>query len=465
MNPVSAMDLVSLLATLTALVLLAWGRKRAFRQDTRWLLAGMLALTLFDNFSNILEWTGITDTLDIFEDYIGVLLPFLWGVFFYAVLREGAEQDLRESEARFRSLFEQSPDGVLLLDPHDPDVSCRIVDCNHALCRMTGYHRDELIGRSIDVLHEPEEPMKRAAYLERLRRSGAVEAEGIHRRKDGSLFPVHSSTGLIAFHGKELILGVHRDITERRQIEAERETLIAELEVKNVELERFAYTVSHDLKSPLITIQGFLNYLERDASVGNVERMRADITRISNAAQTMQELLDELLELSRVGRIVNPPEKVPLGELAREAVDTVAGRLTEGGVEVEIAPNLPIVYGDRPRLREVLENLLDNAVKFMGDQPQPRVEIGVRRDDHETVFYVRDNGVGIDPRYHEKVFGLFEKLDPKTEGTGVGLAIVQRIVDIHGGRIWVESEGVEQGTSFCFTLPGCRKTANDEKPA
>ncbi len=465
MNPVSAMDLVSLLATSAALILLAWGWKRAFQQDTRWLFAGMLALTLFDSFSNILEWTGITDLLDIFEDYISVLTPFLWGVFFYAVLREGAERDVRESEARFRSLFEQSPDGVLLLDPHDPAVSWRIVDCNHALCQMTGYHRDELIGRSIDILLEQEESAKWATHLERFRRSGAVEAEGIHRRKDGSLFPVHSSTGLITFHGKELLLGVHRDITERRKVEAERETLIEELEVKNAELERFTYTVSHDLKSPLITIQGFLNYLERDASAGNFDRMSADITRISNAAQTMQELLDELLELSRVGRIVNPPEEVPFGELAREAVETVAGRLTERGVEVEIAPDLPIVYGDRPRLREVLENLLDNAVKFMGDQPQPRVEIGVRRDDRETVFYVRDNGAGIDPRYHEKVFGLFEKLDPKTEGSGVGLAIVQRIVETHGGRIWVESEGAEQGTSFCFTLPDCREKANGEKQA
>jgi len=166
-----------------------------------------------------------------------------------------------------------------------------------------------------------------------------------------------------------------------------------------------------------------------------------------------------LLELSRIGRLMNPPEETPLDELAREAVITVAGRLAMRGVHVEIAPDLPVVYGDRTRLREVLENLLSNAVKYMGDQPHPRIEIGVRYDgaDAERVFYVRDNGMGIEPRYHQKVFGLFEKLDPKAEGTGVGLAIVRRIVEVHGGRIWVESEGAGLGSAFCFTLADRRE--------
>jgi len=168
-------------------------------------------------------------------------------------------------------------------------------------------------------------------------------------------------------------------------------------------------------------------------------------------------LLDELLELSRIGRMMNPPEQVPMGELAREAVDMIAGQLNERDVQVEISPVLlqpdgPTVYGDRLRLYEVLENLVDNAVKFTSDQPDPRVEIGVRRDGDETVFYVQDNGIGIELPYHDKVFGLFEKLDVGTRGTGVGLAIVKRIVEVHGGRVWVESQGAGQGSTFCFTL-------------
>jgi PAS domain S-box-containing protein len=253
------------------------------------------------------------------------------------------------------------------------------------------------------------------------------------------------------------VTGLLFDITERKQAEQERQDLINKLEAQNAELERFAYTISHDLKSPLITIQGFLGLLLEDAAAGNVEQMQADAARISNAATKMGQLLDELLELSRIGRLVNPPERALLGELAREALDLLAGQLREREVRVEIAPNLlgpdgPRVYGDRARLLEVLQNLVDNAIKYMGAQPHPRVEIGARRDADEQVFYVCDNGLGIEPPYQDKVFELFEKLDPSTEGSGVGLAIVKRIVEVHGGRVWVESAGLGQGSTFCFTL-------------
>jgi two-component system, chemotaxis family, sensor kinase Cph1 len=149
---------------------------------------------------------------------------------------------------------------------------------------------------------------------------------------------------------------------------------------------------------------------------------------------------------------MNPPEAMSLNDLAREAVDLVAGQLAKRGAEAHIAPDLPLVYGDRPRLREALQNLVDNAVKYMGDQPHPRVEIGVRSEATKTVIYVRDNGIGIDPGYHEKVFGLFTKLDQKREGIGLGLAIVKRIVEAHGGCVWIESDGLGQGSTFCLTL-------------
>jgi signal transduction histidine kinase len=248
------------------------------------------------------------------------------------------------------------------------------------------------------------------------------------------------------------------DITEQVRIGAEREALIVELEAKNKELERFTYTVSHDLKSPLVTIKGFLDFLKQDVQAGDSEKIQTDIASISSAVAKMQQLLDELLELSRIGRVIKQPETALLGELAQEALDTVAGRVAERGVEVHIAPGLlrpggPTVYGDRLRLREALENLLDNAVKYMGDQPRPRVEIGVRQDGKDRIFYVQDNGIGIEARYHQRVFGLFDKLDPDSEGVGVGLAVVKRIVEVHGGRVWVESAGAGQGSTFCFTLP------------
>ena len=250
--------------------------------------------------------------------------------------------------------------------------------------------------------------------------------------------------------------GIVIDVTERKQAAAEREKLIAEMEAKNTELERFTYTVSHDLKSPLITIRGFMELLEKDALAGDRDRLRSDLARIGEATDKMQRLLNDLLELSRIGRIMNPPQEVPFETIVRDAIELVAGQISARNVIVEVAAGLPTVYGDRARLVEVVQNLIDNAVKYMGDQPQPRVEIGTRvaSPDHQVVFFVRDNGIGIDPQYHERVFGLFNKLDTTSDGTGVGLALVKRIVEVHGGRIWIESDGVGTGTTFCFTLAG-----------
>ena len=256
-----------------------------------------------------------------------------------------------------------------------------------------------------------------------------------------------------------------RDVSTRQQAEAERENLIKELEEKNAELERFTYTVSHDLKSPLITIRGFLGFLEKDAASGNFDRLHADIGRIADATTRMQRLLDELLSLSRVGRIANAPQEIAFDAIAREAVELVQGRIMARGVQVEIADNLPTVYGDHARLVEVMQNLVDNAVKFMGDQPEPRITIGALGADREglPIFFVQDNGLGIDPSYHERVFGLFNKLDAQSEGTGVGLALVKRIIEVHGGHIWVESDGIGHGTTFLFTLPRRPKTSNVER--
>ena len=234
----------------------------------------------------------------------------------------------------------------------------------------------------------------------------------------------------------------------------ERERLIAKLENQNAELERFTYTVSHDLKSPLITITGFVGMLRKDLEEENAERVEHDLSRIYNAATKMDQLLRDLLELSRIGRLVNPPEKVPLEELAREALELVGGQIKENKVQVVIHPDLPSLYGDRIRLIEVLQNLIDNAVKYIGNQPRPRVEIGSRRKGTETVYYVSDNGIGIDPQYHEKIFGLFDQLNPKIDGSGIGLSLARRIVKVHGGRIWVESDGPGHGSTFCFTVAG-----------
>lgn len=229
------------------------------------------------------------------------------------------------------------------------------------------------------------------------------------------------------------------------------EKLIRELEVKNEELERFTYTASHDLKSPLITIRGFLGYLEQDARAGKFERLSSDIQRISDATEKMHRLLSELLDLSRVGRVTSEKQNIPFDVIVTEALKRVEGQINEKQVTVQVGSELPVVYVDKERLIEVIQNLVDNAIKFMGKQPSPHIEIGFSMQDGNPIFFVRDNGIGIKKEFHKKIFGLFDKLNPSTDGTGVGLALVKRIIEVHGGSIWVDSqEGM--GATFYFSL-------------
>ena len=175
--------------------------------------------------------------------------------------------------------------------------------------------------------------------------------------------------------------------------------------------------------------------------------------RISDAADKMARLLGELLELSRIGHQMNAPETVALDELTQEAIAQLAGPIAARGVRVEMRPEMPAVWGDQVRLLEVFQNLIDNAVKFMGDEPAPRVEVSARLCDGMVLCSVRDNGIGIAPEYHKNIFGLFNRLNQRIDGTGIGLTLVKRIVEVHGGRIWIESEGAGKGSTFYFTLP------------
>jgi len=207
------------------------------------------------------------------------------------------------------------------------------------------------------------------------------------------------------------------------------------------------------LKAPIITIKGFLGFLGEDVRSGNRERADRDIVRITEAVDKMHRLLNELLELSRIGRLMNDPEPISFRSLIDETLDVLHGHVESSSAQVKVTGEFPVVFGDRRRLLEVLQNLIDNAIKFSSGQSAPLIEIGCEgKEKGMPVFFVRDNGIGIHPEHHERIFGLFNKLDPTADGTGVGLALVKRIVEYHGGRIWVESAPA-QGASFLFTLP------------
>jgi signal transduction histidine kinase len=246
--------------------------------------------------------------------------------------------------------------------------------------------------------------------------------------------------------GSHIILLAMEDITERKIAEKE-------LQEKNTELDNFTHTVSHDLKSPLVTVQSYANMILKDMEAGNHARALGDIKRVKDVAAKMAGLLNDLLEMSSVGKVINSPVKIDMDRMVRDVLAQLAGPLDNGRIETVVHPVLPSVIGDSRRISEVLQNLVENAIKYMGDQAAPCVEIGTRNDGNEKVFFVRDNGTGIDPRYHENIFGLFNKLDTNSQGTGVGLALVKRIIKAHGGRVWVESQGVGKGSTFCFSVP------------
>ncbi len=359
--------------------------------------------------------------------------------------RRNVEQELLLN----RYCVEQASVGIMRTGPE-----AEILYTNEQYCKMSGYSAEELTQMHIYDI-DPDFPLEKwKAHRQSLQASDSSAFETIHKRKDGTLIPVEVRNRYLKFEESGFAVSFISDISERKHAEMERESLIAELEAKNRELEQFTYTVSHDLKAPLITIRGFLNHLEDDISTGDDERAKKDMQRIVQASDRMELLLNDLLELSRIGRIVNPPQAVSFERVVHEALERVAGSLAKRAVQVEIQAGLPEIYGDRTRLVQVMQNLIDNACKFMGDQTAPCIEIGQSGKDANgmPVFFVRDNGIGIDPQHRDSIFGLFNKLDHTVEGTGIGLALVKRIVEVYGGQVWVDSEGLGKGATFYFTL-------------
>ncbi|MCE9579141.1 MAG: PAS domain S-box protein [Deltaproteobacteria bacterium] len=355
--------------------------------------------------------------------------------------RTRATAAIAASELRFRTLSEASPVGVFYADPHG-----QITYANARWAAITGRGPDDMVG---DAWLTALAPQEQARWRELVATGDELVVEAPFTLGDRvprwiKLRGVRVRDAAGATLG---FVGTLDDLTERRQH-------ALELEQKNDELTRFTYTVSHDLRSPLVTIRSFVGFLETDLAKDDRPRVAQDLGYIRTAAERMSDLLDELLELSRIGRMVNAAVPIPLRDLIDEALAIVQGRIVASRARIDIATPPVVLVGDRVRLVEVFQNLIDNAVKFAVPGTVPHVEIGAELDGPEPVMFVRDHGIGIDPRHHHKLFGLFEKLDPTAEGTGIGLALCKRIVEVHGGRIWAESPGVGRGATFRFTLPG-----------
>lgn len=361
-----------------------------------------------------------------------------------------AETIIKETLLRQNAILDNIPDMAWL-----KDVNGRYIAVNEQFANTCGRKADDIIGKtdhdiwqkSFAEKYQRDDLEVMSSGLRRQLEEPQIDSVGREYWVETIKTPIRNSLG-------EVIgtTGIAREITERKKADLEREALIAELEAKNTELERFTYTVSHDLKSPLVTITGFLSYLEKDARSGNFESFSKDIERIQHAVHKMQGLLKDLLELSRIGRIINDPVEISFGEIVKEAMFIVEGQIASSHVHIEFVDNGQKIRGDHTRLVEAMQNLIDNAIKFMGDQPNPRINIGTAMDAQgKPIFFVRDNGIGIEPQYSERIFGLFNKLDSRSQGSGIGLTIVRRIIEVHGGKIWVKSQP-GKGSTFYFNL-------------
>lgn len=361
-------------------------------------------------------------------------------------------------ENKFRNLLESAPDAMIIVNGEG-----RIDLVNAQAEKVFGYSRGEMIGKPIEIL-VPERAQSqhvdhRVAYAHAPKTRPMGAGLALHgRRKDGTEFPVEISLSPIETEEGALIAGAVRDVTERQrfdqQIRALNEELkqrVAELGHINRELETFSYSVSHDLRAPLRHIDGFARILKEEHSADVSAEAQRYLDRILTAANHMGRLIDDLLNLARIGRKEVIRKTVDLDTLARRVAAEVA-ETSKRKIECQVDP-LPKVECDAGLVGLVFSNLLSNAVKFTRNQTRPEIHVGTLAKGGEQVIFVRDNGVGFDQKYADKLFGVFQRLHSQQEfeGTGVGLATVQRIIHRHGGRIWAEAEP-GRGATFFFTL-------------
>ena len=442
---------------------------------TTWTILAIWTLAIF-------EWIGflrpvpanpIRIAIDLTVIFILASLEIYFVISALTRSAEGARKQLEERERVEKILIEERERLSLALTASRMEtwtwnIETGVVSWSDGIEAMFGMKHGQF-DRKYDTYLSLVHPEDLATFQQAIARAlGDIEYDYVvnHRliRPDGEVRWVEGRGRVFReSDGKPArMAGTVVDITDRKRQEAERERLLQELAAKNTELEQFTYTVSHDLKAPIITIKGFLGFLEEDALHGRQERLRQDVYRIGGAVDKMHLLLNDLLELSRIGRIVNEPETIEFSGLVQEAIELVQGRLQAASARVHMTCGTVWIRGDRRRLLEVFQNLIDNAAKFMGAQTQPQIEIGcsIEQPNGMGEFYVRDNGIGIAPEHHERIFGLFNKLDPQADGTGIGLAIVRRIIEFHGGRIRVESEP-GRGATFHFTLPLANGSAED----
>jgi PAS domain S-box-containing protein len=377
-------------------------------------------------------------------------------------LAEKSEREMRVSALNYRRLFEAAQDGILILDAEGG----RITEVNPFLVKLLGFSAGELVGRTLGETSSFKNIEPNLSILGRLQRDGCIRFDDLPMEtKDGRMIYVEFVSSVYAVGDKKVLQCNLRDVTDRKQARDEvrrlNQTLeqrvidrTTQLEDANKELQAFSYSVSHDLRAPLRHVLGFINLLKKSAGSSLSDENQLHLNTISEAAKRMGTLIDDLLAFSRFGTAALQKTEVNLDDLVRETLKDFQAEMKGREITLAIYPLEP-VWADRALLRLVLANLISNALKFTVGRPDPRIEIGpCPSENGETVTFIRDNGVGFNPKYTDKLFGVFQRLHSQEEfeGTGIGLANVQRIVHRHGGKTWGEGV-INGGATFYFSIP------------
>jgi PAS domain S-box-containing protein len=360
-------------------------------------------------------------------------------------------QDSAEAEEWMKSVVNHVVDGIINIDEHGT-----VKTFNPAAERIFGYVAPEVIGQNIKLLMPEPFHSEHDGYLANYLRTGEAKIIGIGRevigrRKDGSTFPMDLAVSEFQLNKRRHFTGIVRDITQRKRAEEELRQSAQELARSNTDLEQFAYVASHDLQEPLRAVSGCVQVLKKRYQKQLDSRADELIAHTIDGVNRMQTLIDDLLSYSRVGRKGKTFEPSDCNTILEQALANLEAALEETKAVIT-HDRLPVVNGDAAQLKQLFQNLISNAIKFRGQYP-PKIHVAADRKEGQWLFSVKDNGIGMQPEYFERIFVIFQRLHTRTEypGTGIGLAICKKIVERHGGRIFVES-APGQGSTFYFTI-------------
>ncbi len=384
--------------------------------------------------------------------FISVYSPrkeHLIAIFEVITERKKAEEALKISETRYRRLFESAKDGILILDEETGAVD----NVNPYLVGLPGYPREEIIGKKIWELGFLRNVVAGKANFAELQEREYIRYEDLPlETAQGRLIDVEFVSNVYLVNHRKVIQCNIRDITSRKKTEAALKKSNALLQERNAELDSFSYSVSHDLRGPLRAISAFSGLLNKDYTAKLDDEGKAYLRRISNATDRMGQIIEDLLQLSRITRADIKRTEVDLGSMVKALAADL--KLNAPEREVEFVIDDIIVHADAGLMRIVIENLITNSWKFTSKQPQARIEFSSQHEDGKTICFVRDNGAGFDMAHILKLFTPFQRLHSESAfpGTGIGLAIVKSILERHGGRVWAEGE-VGRGATIYFELP------------